>query len=155
MKCRQCDGPCKKAGQQPNGKQKYKCKLCGNYRQADYSYNAYKGGTDKQIVTHVKEGCGIWNIARLLHISKTTVLARIKRIAVGIKPEAVVDAGGTYEVDELHTFIGNKQAECYVSFALCRITEAGSKLRDWGKDQAKLGTTDNQAACIESAKNSH
>lgn len=123
MECQHCKGTCKKVGKQRNGTQKYHCKSCGKYQQSEYKNKAWELGTNAEIVSHVKEGCGVWNISRLLQISKTTVIARIKQIALGIKPVAPASEGGRYEVDELHTFIGSKQGECYVSYALCRETK--------------------------------
>lgn len=126
MEYNHCDGACKKAGKQRNGTQKYRCKGCGKYQQAAYVNKAYQVGTNAQIVYHVKEGCGIWNknrgirrFPRLLRIAKGTgtlriprFFARIKRIAEGIKPVATVNEGQSYEVDELHTFIGSKDKVC-------------------------------------------
>jgi insertion element IS1 protein InsB len=74
------------------------------------------------VVAHVKEGCGIWNTARLLGISKTTVIARIKAIAAKIIPPKIQRQGLDYEVDELHTFIGRKSVEHYICYAICRAT---------------------------------
>jgi insertion element IS1 protein InsB len=122
MECRYCMGGCKKDGRQPNGKQKYRCKQCGKCQQAEYSYNACKKTTEEEIVSHVKEGCGINNIARLLDISKVTVIAKIKRIAKGIEPITAMPSGCCYEMDELHTFVGCKRLDCYVSYAICKDT---------------------------------
>lgn len=123
MECKHCKDRCTKAGHQADGTQKYQCKGCKKYQQPAYSYAACKAGTDGGIVSHVKEGCGIWNIARLLGIAKGTVIAKIKLIAKAIKPPEAEATNGTYEVDELHTFVGSKQNECYVSYALCRETK--------------------------------
>ena len=122
MECNYCEGVCAKAGKQPNGRQKYQCKGCGKHQQAEYRYKACGPGINATVVAHVKEGCGIWNTARLMGIAKGTVIARIKRIAKGIKPVDGFPDGCSYEVDELHTFVGSKQNECYVSYALCRET---------------------------------
>jgi insertion element IS1 protein InsB len=122
MECKHCKANCKKDGKQPNGRQKYRCKGCGKYQQMEYRYEAWKAGKDQEIIAHVKEGSGIWNIARLLRISKTTVLAKIKRIALEIKSNGQFPKVGSYEVDELHTFIGSKATDCYVSYAMCKAT---------------------------------
>jgi insertion element IS1 protein InsB len=123
MECNYCNGACKKAGRQRNDAQKYRCKVCGKYQQATYKNKAYQLDTDAQIVAHVKEGCGIWNIVRLLGIAKGTVISRIQRISKGIKPLEFTLEGCNYEVDEMHTFIGTKDVECYVTYALCRETK--------------------------------
>ena len=89
------------------GKQRYRCKKCGKSQQVNYSYNAYSPNLNKNIVALTKEGVGILGTARLLGISPTTLLSRIKKIAAKIK-EPVLVKGKTYEVDELRTFVKKK-----------------------------------------------
>ena len=72
---------------------------------------------NSQIIDHVIEGCGIRSISRLLNISACTVLSRIKIIADGIKKPSI-STGKIYEVDELKTYIKNKNKECWVIYAL-------------------------------------
>ena len=86
------------------GKQRYRCKQCRKSQQAQYSYNAYAPNLDQNIVCLTKEGVGILGTARLLGISPTTLISRIKKIAVEIN-EPVLAKGKTYEVDELRTFV--------------------------------------------------
>jgi insertion element IS1 protein InsB len=122
MKCTYCNGRCSKAGKQANGTQKYQCWVCKKYQQGDYVKKAWLPTTNTAVIAHVKEGCGIWNTARLLKISKTTVIARIKAIAAKIIPPKIDRQGLEFEVDELHTFIGKKSVERYVCYAICRAT---------------------------------
>tara|TARA_B110000902_G_C13755621_1_gene378500 strand:- start:52 stop:279 length:228 start_codon:yes stop_codon:yes gene_type:complete len=63
------------------GKQRYRCKKCGKSQQANYSYNAYSLNLNENIVALTKEGVGILGTARLLDISPTTLISRIKKIA--------------------------------------------------------------------------
>ena len=83
--------------------QRYRCKECLKIQLAVYKKHAYEGTTNAEIAAHVKEGCGIRGIARLLHISATTVISRIQKIAENIKKPAIT-AGRIYEVDELKTY---------------------------------------------------
>ena len=122
MDCKQCAGRCTKAGKQPNGTQKFQCKGCKKYQQASYRYTACQPGTNRAIIAHVKEGCGIWNTARLMGIAKGTVISRIKSIATQIKPPKAQEKDLSYEVDELYTFIGNKEDSLYVCYAIERKT---------------------------------
>jgi hypothetical protein len=62
---------------------------------------------NKNIFALTKEGVGILGTARLLGISPTTLLSRIKKIATEIK-EPVLVKGKTYEVNELRTFVKKK-----------------------------------------------
>jgi len=87
-----------------------------------YKYNACNYGASNFIATHIKEGCGIRSIARLLKISAVTVVLRIRKIANSIKIPPMLQ-GGIYEVDELRTYVKNKSQECWIMYALDRHTK--------------------------------
>ena len=89
------------------GKQRHSCKKCGKSQQVNYIYNTYYPNLNKNIVALTKEGVGIRGTARLLDISPTTLISRIKRIAAEIK-EPVLSKGKTYEMDELITLVKKK-----------------------------------------------
>ena len=78
--CKHCGKKCVKSGVEKNGKQRYKCTVCKKSQQADYTYNAYNPLMDKSIIALVKEGVGIRGASKLLGISATTLLTRIKKI---------------------------------------------------------------------------
>ena len=108
--CKYCGSACWKSGvEKATGKQRYRCKKCGKSQQVNYSYNAYSPNLNKNIVALTKEGVGILGTARLLDISPTTLISRIKKIAAKIKEPALVK-GKTYEVDELRTFVKKKES---------------------------------------------
>ena len=88
---------------------------------AVYKNQAYKSCINNDIAAHLKEGCGIRSIARLLHISANTVLTRIKTIAAVIN-QPTIYTDRMYEVDELRTYIGNKTRECWIIYALDKQT---------------------------------
>ena len=68
---------------------------------------------------YTREGCGIRSIARIMRISPTTVIARIKKIASRLGPAPII-LGRNYEVDELATYVGNKKNRIWVAYALDR-----------------------------------
>ena len=106
--CKYCGCVCWKSGvEKATGKQRYRCKKCRKSQQVQYSYNAYSPNLDQNIVSLTKEGVGILGTARLLGISPTTLISRIKKIAAEIKEPPLVQ-GKTYEVDELRTFVKKK-----------------------------------------------
>lgn len=107
VKCRYCAGHCIKNGKEKNGQQRFKCKSCKKSQQAVYQYNAYSTSLNNNIIVLTKEGVGIRATARLLGISPTTLISRIKKIASQIKEPLLVN-GKTYEVDELRTFVKKK-----------------------------------------------
>jgi insertion element IS1 protein InsB len=116
--CNHCTGPIIKHGL-VRGRQRYRCKNCKITQMNSYAYNAYHPTISRYIINHVKEGCGIRSIARLLNISAGTVLNRIKSIAGQIK-KPIISMGRIYEVDELKTYIKNKGRDYWVIYALDR-----------------------------------
>ena len=120
MPCNACKGFTYLHGKTPAGKQRYKCKNCNTTFINKYSYQSYEV-TDRQIISLVKEGCGIRSIARLLYICCGTVLKRILIIAKSIiKP--VIAMNKTYEVDEMRTYYKNKGRLLWIVYALQRET---------------------------------
>jgi insertion element IS1 protein InsB len=85
----------------------------------EYANNGCLEGISGAIIAYLKEGCGIRSISRLLNISTNTVLARIKMIAGKIK-KPMVSISREYEMDELKTYIKNKNNEYWVIYALDR-----------------------------------
>ena len=105
-----------------NGEQRYRCKVCNKSFKNNYIYCAYAENIDTQLVIFIKEGLGIRSISRILGISKTTVSKRILQIASNIQ-KPMVPMGGTYELDELCTYISNKKKRTWVAYALSRKTK--------------------------------
>ena len=122
MQCRFCQGRCIKKGFHENGKQRYRCKVCQHYQMLHYKNLAWLPDTDHHIATHVKEGCGIRSISRILSISPVTVIRRIIEIASRISSPKISEKHQCYQVDELRTYIGHKKRECWVIYALNKIT---------------------------------
>ena len=107
ISCQYCKGQLYKHGKSGEGKQRFRCRSCGKTQLAQYSYNAYDPKLNQNIIALTKEGVGIRGTARLLGISPTTLISRIKKIAAEIK-EPTLSKGKTYEVDELRTFVKKK-----------------------------------------------
>ncbi len=118
--CRRCGSTCVKNGI-IKCCQRYRCKSCGKSHQSNYTYKACQGNTDRWIIQLNRECCGIRSISRLLGISKTTVITRIKKLADSIR-KPLIFKGKSYEVDELRTYIKKKSRECWVCLALERST---------------------------------
>ncbi len=88
--------------------QRYQCRNCGKHFQDKYTYKAYDKSINPLIISLLKEGSGIRGIARVLQISKDTVLSRMIKIAKAIKPARFNNLGCKFEIDELWSFIGIK-----------------------------------------------
>ena len=121
MTCTFCNNDCIRKGKQKTGRQKFYCNACKKYQQSEYVYRACLPETDSEIVQLIKSSCGIRDIARKLEISSTTVLKRIVSISKQIRKPPIL-FGQTYEVDEMMTFIGNKDYRICITYALERKT---------------------------------
>lgn len=116
-KCKQCSHKGIKHGKNANGIQRLYCRFCNKTWQISYVYKAYYYKTNTLIISFIKEGCGIRNIARLLDISTTTLMGRIKNIAKKIQ-QPILSFNKNYEVDELCTYIGNKSNRMWIACAM-------------------------------------
>jgi insertion element IS1 protein InsB len=125
-KCRYCQGQTIKFGKTGDS-QRYRCESCKKTQLKHYANQACGLNINPSIAAHVKEGCGIRSIARLLHISATTVISRIQKIAGEIKKPPVITSG-VYEADELKTYIRKKTNDYWVIYALDRENGSVTKL---------------------------
>lgn len=117
--CTYCHGNSIKYGKNGIGTQRYQCKDCRKVFLSSYINQAYVLGTNDSIAEHIKEGCGIRSIARLLRISTTTVLKRIIHIAKGIvRPFTLLRK--EYELDELCTYVKKKTNLIWLVYAIRR-----------------------------------
>lgn len=122
MECKYCGRRCRRAGRQRNGAQRYFCQGCQKYQQEKYRYQAYNETTDKYIRSLSCESVGMRGIARVLGIAKGTVSSRIQTLARNCKRSSLKDLQGSFEVDELWTYVGRKENEYWVAYALNRKT---------------------------------
>jgi len=136
INCQYCHGETIKFGNVGN-RQRYRCKNCKRTQLKDYSNQAWKASINSDIVAHVKEGCGIRSIARLLHIAAGTVQGRIQKIAGSIKKPAII-MERVYEVDELKTYIKNKTKECWVIYSLDKQTKQVVDFKIGGRTKKNL-----------------
>ena len=120
--CPNCDETSVKNGSQ-NGKQRYRCKVCQKSFQLEYSYRAYQKDVNNLIIKLLKESCGVRSISRITGISTKTVLARILKIGYQIKTPSLNKLGCKFEVDELWSFIGNKNNVTWITYAIERKTK--------------------------------
>ena len=124
MKCNYCGQRCWRSGRQKKGAQRFYCATCKKYQQLNYQYKAYATSTGQQIKALVRESVGVRGIARILGISRETVMSRIQLAADAImKPIDKLDQA-SLEVDELWTYINRKDNEYWVAYAIDRRTRS-------------------------------
>jgi len=121
MKCIYCKNNCIRKGKYKSI-QRYQCKHCKKYQQQKY----IRPIIPEQKYTWVKnltiEGSGISSISRLLAISKSSVQRIIIRIAGKIQVPVYQETNQSYEMDELRTYCGNKNRECWIMYIINKIT---------------------------------
>ncbi|WP_282036624.1 IS1 family transposase [Saccharicrinis aurantiacus] len=115
--CNYCSGTLIKHGHSTNRKSRYKCTKCNKTQVESYSNNACSESINNNLVKLLKEGVGIRGLSRLLQISTNTVINRIKSIAKQAH-EPMLAIGKKYEVDELCTFVQNKENRMWVTIAI-------------------------------------
>lgn len=123
MKCKYCHQTNIIKKGRRNNLQRYYCKDCKKCFQNSYSYKAYHLETNNLIRSLLKEGCGIRSIARIIGVSAKTVLSRILVISKQIKTPYFTKLGSKFEVDELWSFIGNKNNVTWITYAIERQTK--------------------------------
>jgi insertion element IS1 protein InsB len=86
-----------------------------------YIRKSFEYDLDERLVTLLKESCGIRSISRILGIAPKTVIAKIKRIADKLERPMILK-GRSYEMDEMYTYIGNKDRRICIAYAIDRKT---------------------------------
>lgn len=139
IKCPGCDTTnVIKSGTTSQGKQRYYCQNTDCQKKTfilDYQHNARKPGVKKHILAMTINGSGIRDIARVLSISKTTVLNTLKKKQPDLVashpdyPPASADSQSSLtvsagqcrleaEVDEQWSFVGNKRRPRWLWYAI-------------------------------------
>jgi insertion element IS1 protein InsB len=120
MECKNCKCPAVRNGKQPNGKHRYYCKDCKKSFQEYYTYKAYNCDTNRYIYYLTIESVGIRSISRLLRVSKTTVINRIKLMSSKITIPITKERNQYYELDEMRVIVKHKSREAWITYAINR-----------------------------------
>ena len=115
--CKYCCSNCVKKGHYKTA-QRYYCKVCKRYQQQSYVYQRHDVDTDNEIIELNNRCMGINDIGTYLGIAKSVVVYRIKRLAKAIKAPVLNETDQRYEVDEMRTFVGNKDNEVYIFYGI-------------------------------------
>lgn len=152
MECKKCKALCIKAGRQKDGTQKYQCKGCKKYQQAAYKNLACQEHIMKAITKLLIEGVGINSIARILNISVSTVINKIKLKARLITKPLTMLANRIYEMDELWTFVGNKKNEIWISYMIDRVNKQVVDYKVGARTKENLKAITDQVLCMNPTK---
>lgn len=108
--------------------QRWLCKSCGRHYMVSERKDAYPQEKRRMALEMYLEGLGYRAIGRILQISHVTVYGWIK--AFGRKAEALKseEAIEVVEVDELHSYVGEKKATSGYGLLLIDIRSGSSLL---------------------------
>jgi transposase-like protein len=126
MKCPKChinNNP--KAGI-VKSKQRYKCKSCNYYYTVTQKSTAKSPETKKYALQLYLEGLGFRSIGRILGVSNVAVLKWIRSFGRQVEELRSEKETEVLEMDEMHTYIGNKKT----------IAGYGLLLIEMGKDSS-------------------
>ena len=121
MKCIYCKNECIKKGKYKTT-QRYQCKRCKKYQQQKYIHPVIPKSKYDWVLKLNNEGCGISSISRLLQITKSSVQRVIIRIASTLQSPVYNENNQSYEMDELYTYCKNKKQECWIMYAINKVT---------------------------------
>ena len=119
MKCSKCKCSEKVKNGFIKGMQRYKCKKCGYYTVEKRS-GEYSKETKKKALQLYLEGLGFRSIGRILNVSNVSILNWIRNFGEEVKELQADNNSIEYaELDEMHSYIGNKKTT--VGFGLLLI----------------------------------
>ncbi len=102
--------------------QKYRCQSCGKYQQAHYQYPACHKPAHELFLKCLKAGNSLRGIQLITGISVNTQIRWIRKLGRTLKPPQAIRLHDDYELDELCTYVGNKNKRRWVISAISRTT---------------------------------
>ncbi len=127
MDCPRCSSSQKVKNGIVRGLQRYRCKECGYNYTVEKRSGEYSKETKRKALQLYLEGLGFRSIGRVLGVSNVSILNWIRNFGEKVKElQNDNDSIKFAELDEMHSYIGNKKT--IVGFGLLLI--------DLGKDSS-------------------
>ncbi len=117
LTCLKCGSLVVKNGLTAGKKQRFLCKVCKSCRVIDPIQPGFGRKYDRKIIQLTKEGLGIRSTGRVLGISPATIIRRILEIAEKIRIPRLPSHLHYIQIDELHTYIHDKDREICVIYS--------------------------------------
>ncbi|WP_113640105.1 IS1 family transposase [Escherichia albertii] len=107
-------------GQNPKGRDRFRCRDCHRVFQLTYTYQARKPGMKELITEMAFNGAGVRDTARTLKIGINTVIRTLKGLApkrITSSPVAHADVALICELDEQWSYVGSKARQHWLWYA--------------------------------------
>ena len=109
MNCPRCKSSNHKKNGKVDGRQRYKCNACGYNYSVEIKSTASSTSVKRQALQLYLEGLGFRSIGRFLGVSHVSVQKWIKKFGQELEDLKSENEISIVELDELHTYIGNKK----------------------------------------------
>lgn len=109
MNCPRCKSSSHRKNGIVNGLQRYKCHDCGYNYSVEIKSTASSPFVKKQALQLYLEGLGFRSIGRILGVSHVSVQKWIRKFGQELEELKSENAISIVELDEMHTYIGNKK----------------------------------------------
>ena len=109
MNCPRCKSSSHRKNGIVNGGQRYKCHDCGYNYSVEIKSTASSPFVKKQALQLYLEGLGFRSIGRILGVSHVSVQKWIKKFGQELEEPKSENTISVVELDEMHTYIGNKK----------------------------------------------
>ena len=126
MNCPRCKSPDHIKNGKVDGRQRYKCSDCGYNYSVELKSTASSASVKRQALQLYLEGLGFRSIGRFLGVSHVSVQKWIKKFGQELEDLKSENEVSIVELDEMHTYIGNKK----------NIAGSGLLLIDVGKSSS-------------------
>ncbi|MFA2401659.1 IS1 family transposase [Escherichia coli] len=107
-------------GQNPKGRDRFRCRDCHRVFQLTYTYQARKPGMKELITEMAFNGAGVRDTARTLKIGINTVIRTLKnsrQSGITSSPVAHADVALICELDEQWSYVGSKARQHWLWYA--------------------------------------
>ncbi|BBL65885.1 Insertion element protein [Methanosarcina mazei] len=109
MDCPKCNSSTHKKNGIVDGRQRYKCHDCGYNYSVELKSTASPTSVKRQALQLYLEGLGFRSIGRFLGVSHVSVQKWIKKFGRELEDLKSEKEISIVEMDEMHTYIGNKK----------------------------------------------
>ncbi len=109
MNCPICNSSSHKKNGIVGGLQRYKCHDCGYNYTVELKSTAFSASVKRQALQLYLEGLGFRSIGRVLGVSHVSVQKWIKKFGQELENLKSESEISIVEMDEMHTYIGNKK----------------------------------------------